>query len=391
MEKTASRVLSFLNDRREEMVEYLKSLVEIESPSLDPHTQPPVLERLAVPLRAIDYKVCLLRGRLSGGQLFASPAKRIKGIPAQLLLGHCDTVWPVGTLKTMPLQIKDGRMAGPGVYDMKAGLTQIVYALLCLNELGLVPGVTPCVYVTSDEELASEDSRFRLQLMARRFNRVLVPEPSAEPDGRLKTSRKGVGLFEIEVEGRSAHAGVEPEAGVSAVLEMAYLIQRLHELNDPARGNTVTVGVVEGGTRSNIVPARARALVDVRTQTAREGATIEDAIRGLKSTLEGTTIRVNGGMDRPPMEATRRNQELWEIAREMGLFLGLDLKQAHSGGGSDGNLTSPLTATLDGLGPVGGGAHAPHEFIYLDSLVERTALMTLILLAPPVSQDASLQ
>lgn len=379
----ASRILHYLEAVHAQQVDYLKELVRAESPSLEPDTHRAVLELLAKPLEALDFDARILPGRHSGGQLYARPRRRRRSAPAQLLLGHADTVWPTGTLERMPLVQEGTFLRGPGVYDMKAGLSQIVFALKALAAVGVEPAVTPVVYISCDEELGSEDSRFRIQLLARRVVRVLIPEPSAGAEGRLKTSRKGVGLFTITVHGRSAHAGLEPEKGASAILELARIILQLEELSDPAAGTTVTVGMVEGGTRPNVVPDQARAVVDVRARTAAEADRVTRRLRSLTPSREGIRIEVSGGLDRPPMEQTPRNRALWLQACELARLLDLELQETESGGGSDGNLTSPFTATLDGLGAVGGGAHAEHEFVDLRFLAQRTALLALLIAAPP--------
>lgn len=356
--------------------------MKAESPSLDPSTHKAVLDLLARPLRELDMEVRILPGRHSGGQLYARPCARHRGAPAQLLLGHADTVWPVGTLARMPLSRQGHCLRGPGVYDMKAGLSQMVFALKALRDCGVRPAVTPVVFVTCDEELGSEDSRFRIQLMARRVVRVLVPEPAAEPHGHLKTSRKGVGLFTLTVWGRSAHAGVEPEKGASAVVELARKILEIQDLNDPASGVTVNVGLIEGGTRANVVPERASATIDLRVPTMDAARTVTRRLQDLRPSSPVFRLEVTGNLDRPPMEATPANRALWRQAREMGRLLGLELGESGTGGGSDGNLTSPFTATLDGLGAVGGGAHAEHEYVDLSRLPERTALLALLIAAP---------
>lgn len=374
-----------LHERKVELVDYLNSLVRAESPSLDPHSQQAMFRLLAEPLGEIGYSTHRVPGVQSGGMLFARPANRTKHSPCQLLLGHCDTVWPAGTLSEMPLEIDGNIMRGPGVYDMKAGLAQIVYAVRALHDLNFKPVVTPLILVSSDEELGSEDSRCLIERLAHRVCRVLVPEPSDGREGRLKTGRKGVAQFTVTIEGKAAHAGVEPEAGASAILELSYVIQKLHALNNPKRGLSVNVGTIEGGSRPNIVAPRSRAEVDVRFLNLADGQAVGSQIRATRPQTRGTRIQVRGGVERPPLEKTPRNRALWRQAQRLGTYLDLNLQETESGGGSDGNLTSPYTATLDGLGGVGGGAHARHEFIYLDKLIERTALLALLLLAPPVT------
>lgn len=378
----AQGVHSFLSNRLDEMLEFLGEIVRAESPSLVPETQKRVFDQLAAALRSIDYMTRTLPGETSGGMLYARPQQRTRGQGSQLLLGHSDTVWDIGTLEKMPVRIQDGLMTGPGIYDMKAGLTQMIFALKALHELGIEPALTPVVFVNSDEELRSEDSQKYIRLLARRVRRVFVLEPGTGPEGYLKTSRKGVAEYTIEVTGRAAHAGVEPEKGVSAILELARIVERLAALNDPEQGVSVNVGLIEGGTRSNVVAAFARAVVDVRVPTARHARAIDQAIKSLKPSLPGAALKITGGIDRMPLEPTPRNQKLWRLAQQGGELLGLDLRESSSGGGSDGNFTSVYAATLDGLGAVGGGAHALHEFVSIPHLVERSALLALLLAMP---------
>jgi glutamate carboxypeptidase len=282
----------------------------------------------------------------------------------------------------MPVVIEDNRMSGPGVYDMKVGLTQIIFALQAVHDLGIELTHLPLVLITSDEELGSEESVRHIRRLARLVDRVFIPEPSAEPHGKLKTSRKGVGAYQLFLEGKAAHAGVEPEAGVSTVLELPALIEELQALNDPSAGITLNIGTVQAGERLNIVPAQCEIGIDVRVPTSADARHIDESIRQLKPVQDGIRLRIEGGVERPPMERTPRNEALWRLAQSAGRNLGLEIEGTSTGGGSDGNLTSPITATLDGLGGVGGGAHARHEHIFLDKMIERTALLTLLLTLP---------
>lgn len=364
------------------MVDLLSRLARLESPTLEPHSQGPVFELLEEALASTGYRVRRLRGKSSGGQLFAVPSLRQRGRGAQLLLGHVDTVWERGTLERMPVTLADGQLRGPGVFDMKGGLVQAVFALRALRELGLEPPVTPVLFLNSDEEMGSAESTRPLRRLARRVQRVFVLEPALGPDGKLKTGRKGVGRFTVTVHGRAAHAGLAPEEGASAIVELAHVILRLQALADPARGITVNVGVVAGGTRSNVVAPEARAEIDVRVLTQADGAAIERAIRGLTPVTPGTRIVAEGAVDRPPLERTPRNRALFAKAQAAAGELGIALGEGTAGGGSDGNTTSLYTATLDGLGAVGDGAHAVHELVFVDRLPERAALLALLLLAP---------
>ena len=319
------------------------------------------------------------------GQRVVRPAYQGEG-PAQLLLGHTDTVWPVGTLKEMPVEYDEEEdvLRGPGVFDMKGGLVQMVFALKALSELNFLPSVIPTVFLNSDEEISSTESQAHIVGLAQQSNRVLVLEPALGPEGWIKTTRRGVGQFEIRVIGRAAHSGLAPEEGASAIQEMSHVIQTLHDLTDTQRGIGVNVGTVSGGTRANVVAAESKAIVDVRVSTREDARWVEAAIRNLEATTTGTRLDIEGAIDRDPMEATVANKVLWEAVRGCGRRLGLDLVGAQSGGASDGNTTSLYTATIDGLGPVGDGAHALHEYVEISRLVERTTLLALILMLPPL-------
>jgi glutamate carboxypeptidase len=379
--ETARQVLAHLQTRREEMGDLLRALALLESPSLVAESQEPVFARLAAELEAAGLRTRRLRGRRTGGQLWAVPRNRRRG-PSQLLVGHCDTVWPVGTLASMPVDLREGRLTGPGVYDMKAGLVQGIFALRALRELGLEPEVTPCVFINSDEEIGSVESLPRIERLARRVHRVFVLEPSLGPEGKLKTRRKGSLRFTVQVHGRAAHSGLDPEKGASAILELARVIQRLYDLAEPDRGLTVNVGVVSGGLRRNVVAPEAQAEVDVRVLGWDDALRIERTVLGMTAATPGTSLEVTGGIDRPPLEATPGNRVLWEAAKRRAEELGFTLGEGTAGGASDGSLTSRFTPTLDGLGAVGDGAHAVHEHVLLDRMPERAALLALLLLEP---------
>ncbi len=374
--------------RQDELVDFLTRVARIESPSHEPATQTPVFDRIEEALAPTGLAVRRLSSGTSGGQLLARPCVR-RGRPRggfQLLLGHVDTVWPVGTLATMPVREEGGRLYGPGVFDMKGGVAIAVFALLALADLeretGIVPALAPVLFLNSDEELGSPDSARRIHRLARRAARAFVLEPAFGPEGRAKTERKGVARFHLRFLGRAAHAGLHPEHGASAIRELGRAIERLSLLGDPARGTTVNVGVVSGGTRGNVVAAEAQAEVDVRFATEAAGAEVERAIRALEPTVAGVRIEVEGEVERLPLERTTRNRTLFARAQECAAALGQTLGEASVGGGSDGSLASLHTATLDGLGAVGGGAHAEDEHLLLDRLPGRAALVALLLLSP---------
>jgi glutamate carboxypeptidase len=385
----ASQILQYLSDRLEDVVELLRRLALEESPSRDPGATARALALLAPEFEKAGLHARLLRGRASGGMLYVSPPARGPDRPVQMLVGHCDTVWPLGTLRQMPVRIDGDVLLGPGVLDMKGGLVQMIFALRALRELGLRPPADCVALVNSDEEIGSPDSAPRLRRLARLAARAFVLEPAYGLGGQLKTARKACGDFTVTITGKAAHAGLNPDQGYSAVLELSYQIQRLFALNDPARGVTVNVGKVDGGLRANVVAPVTRAEVDVRVWTADDARAVEAAIRGLRPVDPHVTVHVEGGFSHPPLERSPRNQALWQQAQGLGRLLGLDLEQAAVGGASDGNSVSLHAPTLDGLGAVGDGAHASHEQVSIPQLAPRAALLALLLLAPLDAEAAS--
>ncbi|MDX1381584.1 MAG: M20 family metallopeptidase, partial [Xanthomonadales bacterium] len=309
---------------------------------------------------------------------------RRRPAPAQLLLGHYDTVWPMGTLADMPFEVREDSVHGPGVYDMKGGLVQALLALGTLCHFGVEPAVVPHLFFNSDEEVGSRDSRRYIEMLAPHMDRVLVLEPSLGPAGLLKTARKAIGRFTVTVRGEAAHAGLDPGAGASAILELSHVIQALFAMNDLERGITVNVGTIDGGLRPNVIAPRSQAVVDVRVATQADAERVEAAIRALQPAIRGTSLEIEGGYGRPAMEHTPANRALWQLACRLGGEIGIELDEALAGGGSDGNFTSRHTATLDGMGAVGDGAHARHEHLRLDASLQRAALLTLLLMAPPL-------
>jgi len=384
----ARATLERVRERHDEFVDFLSTLCRVESPTDHPRTQANVHAILGPVFEDLGYDVRIVPGRVSGDHLLAVPERRTRGAPSQLLIGHSDTVWPLRTLERMPVRLEDGRLHGPGTLDMKGGLTQIVFALRALRELGREPEVTPIVFVNSDEEVGSPDSGRHVRRLARRASRALILEPALGPRGFIKTARKGVGRFDIKVRGKAAHAGLDPEAGVSAIVELSHLIQRLNALNDPGSGTTVNVGRIDGGTRPNVIAAEARASVDVRVTSREAGEELERKIRAIEPSVPGVRLEVEGGIRVRPLERTPRNQRLWERARGVGARMGLDLEDTMAGGGSDGNTTSLFTATLDGLGCVGDGAHADHEHVVVESSLERCALLARLMLEPADLDDS---
>lgn len=375
-------VLEQARSHKADILDQLRRLCLLETPTDVPESQEAAHAVVSGILHDLGYRVRMIRGRGCGRHLLAAPADRPTGHPIQLLVGHTDTVWPVGTLVDMPVKVQDGSLFGPGAFDMKSGVVLILFALKVLAELGLEAPATPVIFINSDEETGSPDSKRHVRRLARCARRAFILEPSLGVEGKLKTARKGVGHFDVTIRGKAAHAGLDPASGVSAILELSHVIQRLHALNDEATGITVNVGVIDGGIRPNVVAPVARAGVDVRIVTVEDGERIERSIHGLQPSVPGVSLEVRGGIKIPPLERTPRNRRLWEAARMAGEEIGLALDEAMAGGGSDGNTTSLYTATLDGLGAVGDGAHAEHEHVDIDATVDRCALLAMLLLAP---------
>jgi glutamate carboxypeptidase len=367
-----NELLPYLNEQFPDALRFLEQMVNLESPSLDK--------------RLVDEF-----GRFVG-QKFAELHARVKYVPAArfgdhlvvnfpgksqdriLLLGHLDTVWSAGEVEKRPFQIDKGRALGPGVFDMKAGILLMWMAVRVLQQQGeLSKNVT--VLLNSDEEVGSNSSRSLIEAEAGQCKAVLVLEPSL-PGGMLKTVRKGVGHFTIKAIGKASHAGIDPSKGVNAIEELSRQIIKLHSMADVASGTTVTVGVVRGGTRSNVVPAEAAAEVDVRIASIEEAARITNAIKALRPELPGALLEIRGSINRPPMESTADTDRLFEAARTIAARMGIDLKQGSTGGASDGNFTAALgIPTLDGLGAIGDGAHALDEWVDTESLPQRAALI----------------
>ena len=354
------------------MLAALERLVVAESPSLDKTRCDACADQVAT-LFAQRTGVTAVRHRRPdrGDHLEIRVGKGVEPI---VLLCHHDTVWPEGTLARLPFRIDGDRVTGPGSYDMKAGIVQAAFALERAR-----PRRPVVVLSTSDEEIGSGSSRSLIENAARGAIAVLVLEPAAS-GGAIKTARKGIADFVLDVEGRAAHAGVEPEKGISAIEELAHQILTLKGLADPRSGTTINVGVVRGGTRPNVVAAHAEAEIDVRFARASEATRIVAAIEGLQPRLEGARLRIRGGVDRPPMERSPGVVRLAQLAQRLAAEAGFSLTEASTGGGSDGNFTAALgVPTLDGLGPDGGGAHADSEHLLVESWLRRTELLSLLI------------
>jgi glutamate carboxypeptidase len=297
-----------------------------------------------------------------------------------LVLGHYDTVYASGTLTSMPYRVAGGRVYGPGVFDMKGGIVQALFALDAILHSRAALGKKIVFLWTSDEEIGSESSRKLLETEAQRSDAVFVLEPALGPKGLLKTARKGVGEAEIIVRGRASHAGLAPEKGVNAIHELALQVSRAMDWNDLRRGISVNAGIVKGGTRSNVIPDSARAILDLRALRIADMAKIENRLRAMRAILPGARVQVRGGFSRAPLER-ESSAELFQRASELAKRMGFTVGECTAGGGSDGNLTAALgIPTLDGLGAVGDGAHSPDEHIVAREMPKRAALLAALLL-----------
>lgn len=368
----------YFKKRQKETLAFTRTLVEAESPSGNQAGSKAVVSLLAAALRNISAVTTIERipaenyGEHLRVHAFGTNRSRGKTI---LLLGHTDTVHPFGSLERRPWRIEGNRAYGPGVFDMKANCALAIEAIRCCGALNLSPNSPVVLLLTCDEETGSMSGRGLVEAEARRARAVLVLEPPAS-GGRVKTGRKGTGMFSMEARGRAAHAGLEPEKGISAILEIARQIERLHGLNAYGGANTVNVGVVRGGTASNVVAAEATAEIDLRFSTNAEGDRLEKQILGLRPFDDRIQLIVQGGINRPPLERSERVLALYTQARELAAALEYELGEAQVGGASDGNFAAAVgAAVLDGLGIDGDGAHAIHEHIQIDDIARRGALL----------------
>jgi glutamate carboxypeptidase len=372
-------LLAGAQSKQPEWLRLLGRLVNSESPSDDKSAVNRCVALAASHARALGGRVKLYRQRAFGDVLEArfGPRSRPGGLKPVLLVGHLDTVWPLGTLKTMPFRTGEGRLWGPGTLDMKAGVAMAFTAIELLGEIGLLKREIR-VLLNSDEEIGSPVSRPITERLAEECGAVYVLEPAQGL--AYKTARKGTGNWRIEVQGVAAHAGVDFSKGASAILELGRAIEKVSSWTDRKRGLTVNVGVVGGGSKSNVIPAEAWAEVDVRIARPADGARMERKFAALKATDKRCSLTVTGGINRPPMQRTRATVALYRQARALAAELGFELDEAATGGASDGNFTSALgIPTLDGMGAVGEGAHARQESVVLEHVAPRIALLAGLL------------
>lgn len=379
LESNAARgVYGFFESRRSEILKLTRVLVETESPSGDLEGSRAVAQMLAEAARTINGVSTVERIESPGYGEHLRVRMRAdarENASAILLVGHTDTVHPRGSLRERPWREEDGRIYAPGIFDMKANCALALEVLRACAELKLAPRRPVVLLLTCDEETGSMTGRALVEEEAGQAESVLVLEPPAS-GGRVKTARKGTGMFTMKATGIAAHAGLEPEKGASAILELARQIERLNDMNDLARGTTINVGVIHGGTRSNVVAAEAHAEIDLRFSTVEEASRLENEIVNARPFDERVRLSVSGGINRPPLERNAKVVALFEQARSVAAALDFELGEASVGGASDGNFAAALgVAVLDGLGISGDGAHATHEHIEVDDIARRGALI----------------
>ena len=362
------------NERR--IVSTIREMVECESPSDDSSAVNRQVEQIADRWSHLA-KITRKKAKGFGDHMLLEiqlPGRKKSG--QWLALGHTDTVWPMGTLKTMPWREAEGRLWGPGVYDMKGGVAFFLHAMEALRELDVSVARKVVLQLNSEEEVGSPSSRALTEAQARKSDGVLVLEPGTGPEGKLKTARKGVGGFVVTVTGRAAHAGVDFTSGANAIVELARQIEQIAGFTNLPIGLTVNPGVIRGGSRSNVVPAEASVDVDIRIARLKDAGPLEKRFRALRAVDPRCSISVTGGLNRPPMERTKAIGAWFAQARQLAAVMGVTLEESATGGGSDGNFTAALgVPTLDGLGAVGEGAHAVNESLFLNRIADRTALL----------------
>ena len=364
------------------MAQLLGQFVRAESPSFDKAAVDRFGRLVAAEWKRLGAKVTILRERRRGDHIRAEwNPPRTRGKEQILVLGHLDTVYGLGALSQTPYRLEHGRAYGPGAFDMKGGLLIALLAVQALIQTGHASKKRVVFLWTSDEEIGSGTSRSLIEREARRSEAVLVLEPASGSRGHVKTGRKGVGEIEVIATGRAAHAGINPEDGVNAIEEIALQIARVSRWNESRRGTTVNAGVIEGGTRTNVIPEKAKALIDLRAGRASDMRALETKFHALRPILRGAKLEIRGGFNRPPMER-KTSIALYGLAKALAKEIGLALGEACVGGGSDGNFTAALgVPTLDGLGAVGEGAHSPSEHVVIRALPERAALLAGLLAA----------
>ncbi|MCZ2155994.1 MAG: M20 family metallopeptidase [Bryobacterales bacterium] len=375
--------LSYLKSRRSYWKNLLREMVEIESPTEDAQAVTRMGEWIAKHVSPYA-QVKFFPGKPYGNHLRCEFKSRRKLAQRKIVvLGHLDTVWPTGTLRGMPFREEDGRLYGPGVFDMKGGISSFLMAMEAIRELGLTPAAKICLLLVADEEMGSLSSRELTEKTCRDADAVFVLEPAMGTEGKLKTARKGTGFFRVTVHGRPAHSGIDFEAGASAVLEIARQVETIAGFTNLAKGITVNPGILHGGTKTNVVAAEAELRGDLRFWKTRDGESLIRKFERLKAFDKRCTVSVDASLNRPALERTPGVKRYFKHAKSIAAELGLTLEEVSTGGASDGNFVSALgVPVLDGLGAVGDGAHAAHEHIRFDQMPERAALLAGLLTRP---------
>ncbi|MDQ2842928.1 MAG: M20 family metallopeptidase [Acidobacteriota bacterium] len=372
--------LSYAKSKKEDIISAIGEMVECESPSDSPADVNRYVDLL------VEHTKDIASPKLMKSDKYGKHLRLDFKLPGRareqkiLGIGHSDTVWPLGTLQSMPYRRQKGRLWGPGVLDMKSGIAFFIYAARALRDLDIPVGRKVALLVVSDEEVGSRHSRALTEAEAKRSSCVLVLEPGSAITGKLKTARKGIAGYKLTVKGKAAHAGIDFSDGASAIVELARQIDCIAGFTDLARGTTVNPGIIAGGTRTNVIAAEARVDIDVRIVRTKDAAAIDRKFRGLKPFDKRCRLTVEGGLNRPPMERTKAVSDLFLRAKQIAAEMGMELEESSTGGGSDGNFTAALgVPTLDGLGGVGEGAHAGNESILIDRIADRTALLAGLL------------
>ncbi|MBL8149688.1 MAG: M20 family metallopeptidase [Blastocatellia bacterium] len=371
-------LISYFQSRQERLLTLLSDYVEMETPSGNLAKIEILARRVAMELSELGATVEIVQTE-GGASLKASLFQGISRSAPLLVVGHFDTVWPLGTIERRPVRIDGGCLYGPGVFDMKAGLAVVIEAIAAIKRFNLTPQRPLDIFFSCDEERGSISTRSIIEDLAASCHAALVLEPCL-PGGKVKTARKGIGQFYLKTFGLSTHAGVAPEKGVSAIEEMAHQVIKLHALTDHEKGISINVGRFGGGTFSNVVAAEASAEIDLRFWTQADGERILEELKKLSPVLKGASLKIDGGINRPPLERSKEVESLYHQAKQISKELGLELEEGSTGGGSDGNFIAALgKPVLDGLGPDGDGPHAEYEHIVIDGLAPRAALITKLI------------
>lgn len=370
------RLINYIRANENDYLELFKKIIEYESPTHNKEAVDRLVDFIESYLIEYGVQVTRVSNERYGDHLVGEWGEGDEPI---LFVGHIDTVWEMGTINSRPFTVKDDVITGPGVYDMKGGIFQALYAIKVMKELKIQPKNKVVFLINTDEEVGSPTSYTLIQEWAKKSKNVIVGEPGNLPGGSVKTGRKGFGIFDLVIEGISAHAGADPEKGASAIHEFAKQVQYLESLADIRKGTTINVGVVHGGTRANVVAAKVEAKIDLRVAIEEEANRIIPQILDLKPVNPKTKITITGGLNRPPFERNNKVIELYDKVKTLAAELGFDLPETESGGVSDGNITASVGApTLCGLGVVGSGAHAVHENCLVSYIPNRIALLVQI-------------